>query len=132
LAGSIRDRALEAGPNDSVGERFDARGEWRGRYNNRVNILLTVDGQDRTSFTGTLTYDDGVVTRVEGSIHGDGPRDCTVMFREVRFLSAATGGVDLEGEYHAQASGDSMRGRWTGHRGLSGVFELQRARNQGR
>jgi hypothetical protein len=126
-------------------QQFDVRGEWVGRYGNRLVICLTVDEQSSISFSGSLAYGDGTRTQVQGTILPRGQQDdaiwkqidhrpsdrdrIPVTFRETGYLHNGDGGVDFNGEYLAYASDGSMRGAWISQNRVVGSFVLERRRH---
>jgi TIR domain len=122
-------------------EHFNAVGEWVGQYGPGLAIQLRVVEQSQTSFSGTLTYDDGTVTNVDGSIFynsswndvhwtaiegASDPDHIAITFKEVGYIQKGRSEVDLRGEYRAYASPTSMRGAWIGSGGIVGGFWLRR------
>ncbi|WP_432969199.1 hypothetical protein [Dactylosporangium sp. CA-233914] len=92
---------------------------WRGTYDGRFPIELSIQRRDGGQFTGLMRYPDpgpATTTRVQGEA-----RDGVLTWRETAYITRGGREIDLRGRYEARISGDELTGSWyQGEREVAG------------
>jgi hypothetical protein len=114
-------------------------GVWRGEYPaTNLRMTLRIDRQAGSTFDGTMEYEMGGATKVQGLVEPDphalrndvrwrglgGWSDVAIVFREVRVVKDVRPPIRLDGEYRAFVDRGRMFGGWFSGEELFGTFSF--------